>query len=139
MAQDIIRVSPFNPHLDIIYSGSIPPNPTELLNNGRFEQLIEELKETYHYIIVDTAPLMLVTDTLLLSDIADATLYVTRSEFTDRQLIDFANKQVSSGKIRNTGFVLNDVSKSNYGYGNKYGYGYGNEERTFWQKIRDRF
>ena len=51
------------PHLDVIYSGMIPPNPTELLTNGRYEQLLEELKAKYDYIIVDTAPLMLVTDT----------------------------------------------------------------------------
>lgn len=61
--QDIIHVSTFNPHLDVIYSGMIPPNPTELLTNGRYEQLLEELKAKYDYIIVDTAPLMLVTDT----------------------------------------------------------------------------
>lgn len=137
--QDIINISPFNQHLDVIYSGSIPPNPTELLSNGRYQTLINELKELYHYIIVDTAPLMLVTDTTLTSDMADATIYVTRSEYTENQLIDFANKQIATQKIKNVGFVINDVSKTNLGYGNKYGYGYGTEEKSFWQKIKDKF
>lgn len=132
---DIIHPSSFNPHLDVIYSGSIPPNPTELLSNGRYQILIDQLKETYEYIIVDTAPLMLVTDTILSADMADATLYVTRSEYTENQLIDFAKKQIESNKIKNVGFVLNDVSKSNFGYGNKYGYGYDATERNWWQRV----
>ena len=133
--QDVIHVSSFNPHLDVIYSGSIPPNPTELLTNGRYEVLLEELKEKYDYIILDTAPLMLVTDTFLFADLADATLYVTRSGYTEKTLIDFANKNIDSGKIKNVGFVLNDVSKDYFGYGNKYGYGYQAEEKKWWQKI----
>ena len=122
----------------MIYSGSIPPNPTDLLSNGRYEILIDQLKQEYEYIIVDTAPLMLVTDTFLTVDLADATLYVTRSGFTEKPLIDFANKQINSKRIKNVGFVLNDVSKENFGYGNKYGYGYGIDEKTFFQKLKDR-
>ena len=122
--EDIVHVSTFNPYLDIIYSGSIPPNPAELLSNGRYEVLINELKDQYEYIVVDTAPLMLVTDTLLTTDLADVTLYVTRSGVTEKSLIDFANTQISTNKIKNVGFVLNDVSKEYFGYGNKYGYGY---------------
>ncbi len=134
---DIIHVSTFNSHLDVIYSGSIPPNPTELLSNGRYEMLVDQLKEIYDYIIVDTAPLMLVTDTLLSSVMADATLYVTRSGYTDKPLIDFANKQIESKKIKNAGFVLNDVDKNNFGYGNKYGYGYQADDKTWWQKMKE--
>ncbi|UJF28806.1 polysaccharide biosynthesis tyrosine autokinase [Kaistella sp. 97-N-M2] len=137
--EDIIHVSTFNPHLDLIYSGSIPPNPTELLANGRYEVLISELKKKYDYIIVDTAPLMLVTDTLLTTEFADVTLYVARSGITEKSLIDFANTQINSNKIKNVGFVLNDVSKEHFGYGNKYGYGYSAEKRSFWQKLRDKF
>jgi capsular exopolysaccharide synthesis family protein len=136
--EDIIHISSFNPHCDVIYSGSIPPNPTDLLSNGRYEVLIDQLKLEYEYIIVDTAPLMLVTDTFLTVDLADATLYVTRSGFTEKPLIDFANKQINSKRIKNVGFVLNDVSKENFGYGNKYGYGYGIDEKTFFQKLKDR-
>jgi capsular exopolysaccharide synthesis family protein len=137
--EDIIHVSSFNKYCDVIYSGSIPPNPADLLSNGRFEILIDQLKLIYEYIIVDTAPLMLVTDTFLNADLADATLYVTRSGFTEKSLIDFANKQINSKRIRNAAFILNDVSKDNLGYGNKYGYGYGVDNRTFFQKLKDSF
>ena len=137
--EDIIHVSSFNKYCDVIYSGSIPPNPADLLSNGRFEILIDQLKLIYEYIIVDTAPLMLVTDTFLTADLADATLYVTRSGFTEKSLIDFANKQINSKRIRNAAFILNDVSKDNLGYGNKYGYGYGVDNRTFFQKLKDSF
>lgn len=135
----IIHQSNMNPHLDVIYSGAIPPNPTELLTNGRYQVLLETLKPLYDYIIVDTAPLMLVTDTFLFADLADTTLYVTRSNYTEEKLIDFANKNIKANKIKNVGFVLNDVSKSNLGYGNKYGYGYGAKEKTLFDKIKSVF
>ena len=137
--EDIIHISSFNKYCDVIYSGSIPPNPADLLSNGRFEILIDQLKLIYEYIIVDTAPLMLVTDTFLNADLADATLYVTRSGFTEKSLLDFANKQINSKRIRNAAFILNDVSKDNLGYGNKHGYGYGVDNRTFFQKLKDSF
>jgi capsular exopolysaccharide synthesis family protein len=127
---DIVHVSTFNPYLDVIYSGMIPPNPTELLTNGRYEQFLNELKKIYDYIIVDTAPLMLVTDTFLISELADATIYVTRSKYTEKSLIEFANSNIDQKKIKNVGFVLNDVNKNYFGYGNKYGYGYGAREKV---------
>ncbi len=133
--KEIIHVTSFNPYCDVIYSGSIPPNPTELLSNGRYEELIEQLKSQYDYIILDTAPLMLVTDTFLFADMADATLYVTRSGYTEKELIAFANKNIDQKKIKNVGFVLNDVAKDYFGYGNKYGYGYGVKEKTWYQKL----
>ncbi|MCQ9637263.1 polysaccharide biosynthesis tyrosine autokinase [Chryseobacterium sp. WG23] len=137
--KEVVHVSTFNPYLDVIYSGSIPPNPTELLTNGRYEHLIEELKDQYDYIILDTAPLMLVTDTFLIADMADVTLYVTRSRYTENALIDFANKSISSQKIKNVGFILNDVDKDYFGYGNKYGYGYHAEEQNWFTKLKNRF
>lgn len=124
---EIIFQNPNNVKCDIIYSGTIPPNPTELLKNGRLEALLEELKTKYQYIIVDTAPLLLVTDTLTIIQHADLKLYVTRSNFTDKALIDFANDTMETGKLDNVAFVLNDVTKENFGYGNKYGYGYNNK------------
>ncbi|KUG10415.1 capsular biosynthesis protein [Elizabethkingia sp. HvH-WGS333] len=136
--EDIIHVSTFNSHLDVIYSGMIPPNPTELLTNGRYERLLEELKNEYDYIVVDTAPLMLVTDTFLISDLADVTVYVTRSKYTEKALIEFANSNIDQNKIKNVGFVLNDVNKNYFGYGNKYGYGYGVKEKSWIEKIKDR-
>lgn len=134
--ESFIHQSTYNPYLDVIYSGSIPPNPTELLTNGRYQVLLNYLKQKYEYIIVDTAPLMLVTDTFLLSDLADATLYVTRSNHTEKSLIDFANKNIVAGKIKNVAFVLNDVAKNDLGYG--HGYGYGTKEKTWFEKLKEK-
>lgn len=136
---ELIHQSVYNPHLDVIYSGSIPPNPTELLTNGRYEELLAELKHRYQYIILDTAPMMLVTDTALIAALADATIYVTRSGYTEKPLIDFANKQFESERVKNAAFVLNDVSKEYFGYGNKYGYGYSARDESFLSKLKSRF
>lgn len=68
--------------------------------NGRYEILLEELRLEYDYIIVDTAPLMLVTDTFLIADLADATIYVTRSKYTEKTLIEFANNNIDQKKIK---------------------------------------
>ena len=133
-ASAIIHPSGFHPNCDFIYSGMIPPNPADLLQNGRYELLINSLREKYDYIILDTAPLMLVTDSFLIANIADSTLYVTRSETTEKDFIEFANKNIESGKIKNVGFVLNDVHKTNFGYGNKFGYGYQQEANNSWFK-----
>lgn len=133
---EIIHQTSFNPYCDVIYSGAITPNPTELLSNGRYQELVESLKPYYDYIILDTAPLMLVTDSFLISDVADVTVYVTRSGHTEKELITFANHQIKDKKIKNVGFVLNDVSRKFRGYGNKYGYGYNAvEENSWWKKI----
>ncbi|WP_241773505.1 tyrosine-protein kinase [Chryseobacterium sp. Leaf394] len=134
--EEIIHQTTFNPYCDVIYSGAITPNPTELLSNGRYEELVESLKPDYDYIILDTAPLMLVTDSFLIADVADITMYVTRSNYTEKELISFANAQVEQNKIKNVAFVLNDVSKINsgYGYGYKYGYGYGVQKEKGWRK-----
>lgn len=138
--EDIIHVSSFNPHLDVIYSGMIPPNPTELLSNGRYEALLEALKDKYNYIILDTAPLLLVTDTFLIAEMADMTIYVSRSKYTEKSLLKFANTNIDQNKIKNVGFVLNDVSRENLGYNNKYGYGYNNiHDKTWFEKIKDKF
>jgi len=137
---DIVHVSSFNPHLDVIYSGMIPPNPAELLSNGRYEALLEALKEKYNYIILDTAPLLLVTDTFLIAELADMTIYVSRSKYTEKSLLKFANTNIDQNKIKNVGFVLNDVNRENLGYNNKYGYGYNNiHEKTWIEKIKDKF
>ncbi|WP_028120915.1 GumC family protein [Epilithonimonas tenax] len=137
--KDIIHPSGFSPNCDFIYSGSIPPNPADLLQNGRYQDLLDALKKSYQFVILDTAPLMLVTDSFLISKYADATIYVTRSEVTEKEFIHFANKNIGSEKIKNVGFVLNDVHKTNFGYGNKYGYGYQAEEKGLFNKIRGWF
>ncbi|WP_294240635.1 tyrosine-protein kinase [uncultured Chryseobacterium sp.] len=141
-AGEIIHPTSFNPHCDVIYSGAITPNPTELLSNGRYNELIESLKADYDYILLDTAPLMLVTDSFLIADVADVTVYVTRSGYTEKELVSFINKQIKDKKIKNVGLVLNDVDKMNsgYGYGYKYGYGYSAEaHQPFWKKLFGKF
>lgn len=133
--KEIICTSTFNSDLDIIYSGSIPPNPTELLMNGRLQNLLNEVKDHYDYIILDTAPLMLVADTFLFSNLSDVTIYVTRSGYTEKSLIGFANSVVKQDKIHNVGFVINDVKKEFFSYGNKYGYGYGSTVAKKWWEF----
>lgn len=135
--QEIIHQFPDNTNMDIIYSGMIPPNPTDLLTNGRFDTLIEELRQDYQYIIIDSAPLLLVPDTLLIADTADATIYVSRSKHTKNDLIEFANKNIREHKIHNVGFILNDVNKHFFSYGHKYSYGYHKEKerKSWWNKI----
>ncbi|WP_431137261.1 GumC family protein [Psychroserpens mesophilus] len=110
----------------ILLSGNIPPNPTSLLTNGRFKSLIEEAKDLYDYIIVDTAPTVLVTDTMLISQLADVTVYISRANFTEKKILNFSEDLFQSGKIKNMAYVINGVGASrSYGYGYNYGYGYG--------------
>lgn len=114
-----------NPMLHVIYSGPIPPNPAELLSNGRFEKLIEEAKSEYDYIIVDTAPTILVTDTLLIAPYADVTLYLCRANYTEKQLLEYSKDLNSQEKLKNMAYVINDIGAGKaYGYGYGYGYGY---------------
>nr|WP_321226744.1 polysaccharide biosynthesis tyrosine autokinase [uncultured Psychroserpens sp.] len=118
----------FEKHVNhnILLSGDIPPNPTQLLTNGRFEKLLDEAKHLYDYIIIDTAPTILVTDTLLISKYADATIYLVRAEHTEKNLLDFSKSLSDSGKIKNMAYVINGVGASrSYGYSYNYGYGYG--------------
>ncbi|WP_282041175.1 GumC family protein [Winogradskyella flava] len=115
-----------HPNHNIILSGSIPPNPAHLLTNGRFKKLIEEAKQEYDYIIVDTAPTILVTDTMLISQLADATIYLARANYTEKNLLNFSKELSESGKLKNIAYVVNSVGASkSYGYGYNYGYNYG--------------
>ncbi len=122
----IIKGFKKHPNHDIILSGSIPPNPASLLTNGRFEQLLEEAKSEYDYIIVDTAPTILVTDTMLISKLADATIYLVRANYTEKNLLNYSKELNESGKLKNMAYVLNSVeANKSYGYGYNYGYNYG--------------
>jgi capsular exopolysaccharide synthesis family protein len=113
----------FNLKCDFIFSGTIPPNPAELLSNGRFELLLDTLKKEYDFVIVDTAPTLLVTDTTLIANLADALVYVIRANHTDKKLLHFINELKALKKISNAGIVLNNVGEQK-GYGYKYGYSY---------------
>ena len=123
--EDLILDSSLHPNLNILNSGNIPPNPMELLRKPKLDKMFKELKEQYDYIIVDTAPAMLLADTFLISRHANLTLYVVRAGFTKKKSLEFATEAQRDGKIKKMGFLLNDVtlSKSNYGY--TYGYKYG--------------
>ncbi|RZJ48943.1 MAG: polysaccharide biosynthesis tyrosine autokinase, partial [Flavobacterium sp.] len=135
---EIIHPSGYNENCDFIYSGSIPPNPTDLLQNGKLQELLAEIKSQnkYKYIVLDTAPLLLVTDSFIIADISDVIVYVTRAEVTEESYIEFLNNSVEENKLKNVGIVLNEVKESNFGYGNKYGYGYGAQEKKWWQIFR---
>ncbi|WP_299433919.1 tyrosine-protein kinase [uncultured Maribacter sp.] len=119
--------------IDVIYSGKIPPNPSELLMSNRIKDLIAEASLKYDYVIVDTAPLMVVTDTLLLTEYADHIIYVTRAGVTETRVLEFPLKLKEEGKLNGLSFVVNDVKESNLGYGGKYGYGYGKTVKKWWK------
>ncbi|MGI9551513.1 MAG: GumC family protein [Aurantibacter sp.] len=119
--------------IDVIYSGKIPPNPSELLMSDRLKDLFREVSENYDYVIVDTAPLMVVTDTLLISKYANHIIYVTRAGMTEDRVIEFPLKLQHEGKLKGLAFVVNDVKETNLGYGGKYGYGYGKTTKKWWK------
>ncbi|MBZ0327472.1 MAG: polysaccharide biosynthesis tyrosine autokinase [Altibacter sp.] len=127
--------SEYNKNLDIVLSGVIPPNPAELLMQNRTNDFFREIKRAYDYVIVDTAPSMLVTDTLLINKFADITLYVVRAGYTDKRLLEFPKDAMEEGRLSNLAIVLNNVDMSNFGYGNKYGYTYSDEKRTWRHRI----
>lgn len=107
---------------DIIVAGPVPPNPSELLLSNRIDQLIEELKQRYDYVVIDSAPIGLVSDTMSLTKYTDVTLYVTRANYTKRTFIKYLNAVVARGQLRNVAVVVNDTNpKLSHGYG--YGYG----------------
>jgi tyrosine-protein kinase Etk/Wzc len=134
-----------NISVDVILSGPIPPNPAELLMNDRMEELVRRAKSEYDYVIVDTAPAMIVTDTLLISQLADYTLYVTRADYTEKNLLQFPKDLKKQGKLRGLAVILNDVDYSKfsygaqYGYSYGYGYGYGEDQESRWQRLKKRF
>ena len=112
-----------NNNLDLLMAGPVPPNPGELVTRKSLEETIDILKEHYDYIIIDTAPVGLVTDTLALGRIANATVYVCRADYTQKSSFGLINGLAYEKKMPNMSIVLNgvDLSKKKYGY--YYGYG----------------
>lgn len=118
-----------NLKLDFLPSGSIPLNPSELTTSKRFENTLNELKKIYDYVIIDSAPTLLVSDTLNFSPICDITLFVVRSNKTEKRLLEYI-KDINTKKFFNKfGVVVNgikyDSTLNNFGYSYRYGYGYG--------------
>lgn len=116
--------SKLSENLDVFFSGQIAPNPNDLLDMHKFDVLIETLKSKYDYIVLDSAPVMLVSDTLHLVENSDVVLYVVKSDFTDKEMVNFASAFQKDNGIKDMAFILNNVKPENTRYGKKYGYGY---------------
>lgn len=114
---DIIIPSGEHKNLDLLPCGTIPPNPAELLQTKRVEELFAELRKRYDYIIVDTAPLALVSDTYLLDRISDLTIFVSRYKYTPTEMVDYLNQIIEQERMHNVTCVLNGTKSSRTGYG----------------------
>jgi capsular exopolysaccharide synthesis family protein len=108
--------------IDVIQSGPIPPNPTELLLSSNLQEIIKIAESKYDYVILDTSPCILVSDTLNFSKLASQTIYVTRSNHTDNNLLNYVNKLYSDKVFNKLSIVINGISDANLNYGYSYGY-----------------
>lgn len=139
--------------LDIITSGPLPPNPTELIENGRLEVLLKEAEEKYDYVIVDGPPIGLVTDYIAAAQLMDTTLFIVRMNYSKTHSIDLLTNYVDKGILKSSYLLINDITLNSrayeysYSYTYGYGYSYGNYgytgytddsktvEKTWWQKL----
>ena len=141
---DFVQPSDINKNLFILPGGTVPPNPTELLARGGLEKAIETLKANFDYVILDTAPVGMVTDTLLIGRVADLSVYVCRADYTHKAEFTLINELMENNKLPNLCIAINglDLQKKKYGYyygygkygkyygyGKRYGYGYGYGEK----------
>jgi capsular exopolysaccharide synthesis family protein len=112
-----------NGNLDLLLAGPVPPNPSELISRPSLEAVISILKDNYDYVLIDTAPVGLVTDTLQIGRVADATVYMCRADYTPKSSFDLINSLSQEKKVPNMSIAINgiDMSKKKYGY--YYGYG----------------
>ncbi|NRB58900.1 MAG: polysaccharide biosynthesis tyrosine autokinase [Winogradskyella sp.] len=137
--QSVVYKHKDNSFLDIIPSGTIPPNPSELLMSDRVTELFEYFDDKYDYIIADTSAVGLVSDTFLISHFADIFIYVVSADNVDkRQLVHVAQPLHDEGRLPNINMLLNGVKQGAKGYGYGYGYGYGNspaKNKKKWYKI----
>lgn len=117
-ADELVNESGIHPNLKVILAGQLAPNPTELLMSNRLEELIEFLKKEFDYIIIDSAPAGVVSDTFIISRVTDNTIYVVRQNYSNKDVTDLAQEIHESNKLKNMCLVLNGVdTKSGYGYG----------------------
>ena len=142
---DLVQPSDINKNLFILPGGSVPPNPTELLARDGLEKAIETLKAIFDYVILDTAPVGMVTDTLLIGRVADLSVYVCRADYTHKNEYTLINELAEKDKLPSLCTVINglDLKRRKYGYyygygnygmyfgyGKRYGYGYGYGEQS---------
>lgn len=130
---DVLTSHEDNPNLHLISSGTVPPNPAELLMSERMGVLFEKVSDMYDYIIVDTAAVGLVTDTLLISKYADMFVYVVRAGYLEKDQLNVAQRMYEEKRLPNMAILLNDV-KSKKGYG--YGYGNNPNRKVKWWKKK---
>ena len=134
--QDISFPFPKQSNLDVFASGIIPPNPSELLNHQRLVTFFEELKSNYDCVVVDTAPVNLVSDTLKIAHYADMFVYVCRANYTDKRLLTVAETIFKEARLPNMAMLINasDPAKGNGAYGT-YGYGTTNADKSNWKSF----
>jgi capsular exopolysaccharide synthesis family protein len=125
--EEIIKATDINANLFIAPSGPIPPNPSELITNGKLQELFTYLETIFDYIVVDTAPVLPVTDAYILSPMCDATLYVVRQGHTPKVHIRKFDEQSKINPLKNVAIIFNGVQESGFGYGYTYGYAYEKE------------
>ncbi len=120
---ELVQTSEINPNLYILPGGIVPPNPTELLARKGLEDAIDILKKNFDYVVLDTAPIGMVTDTLLIGRVADVSIYVCRADYTHKNEFTLINELAEENKLPNLCTVINgvDITRRNYGY--YYGYG----------------
>jgi len=144
-ADHIIKSTEINKNLFIIPSGAIPPNPSELILNGKLEELLQYLDTIFDYILIDTAPVSPVTDAYILSPLCDATLYVIRHGVTPKGYIKILDENAKVRGLKNVALIFNGVKTRGvggikygygYGYGKEYSYGYGEEKASKKQKVK---
>lgn len=136
----LLQQSNVTPNLYILPGGAIPPNPTELVARDSLVQAVDRLKKEFDYVILDTAPIGMVTDTQLISRVADMSIYVCRAGYTPKAGYLFINELKDHKKLPNLCTIINDVNiktgkygygtYGKYGYGRTYGYGYGYDEKS---------
>lgn len=111
------------PNLDVIFSGEIPPNPSELLGGTRMQKLMDRMSKVYDYIMIDMPPVAIVADVCVTADMLDGVLFLVRTDKTDREAVSRGLKQLEISGVKLMGFVLNGGSKERGGYyGKKYRY-----------------
>jgi capsular exopolysaccharide synthesis family protein len=127
---DIIKKTKYE-NIDIITAGPVPPNPSELIALGKTNELIQDLKERYEYIIIDSSPIGLVSDTYHLASLADACLFVVRPGTTLRDILDVTIREVKGSSIKGLSMVVNDIpsDSKHFNYRDKYGYTHESENQ----------